>query len=202
MKNFPVITLAEFNMRAAEFRGNLAAANLLTLGAPEWKIFHVEDIAHDDCWLAPSDDSLPRESIYATNSIGGYLGHGAALFLLYGARCMLRLVAHLRQRYACEGPTAFARAGTCEWLAVLPHDPPSFNNPVQTFDVNFMLNIKSARVHARLLATAHTITIVHYYEGEQASHYKIHWDFFDESDYIQRAVVERIEQLDRYSAYN
>lgn len=202
MKNFPGITLAEFTSREAEFRGNLAAVSLMSPSSPEWKVFHVEDIAHDDCWLASSDDSLPRGSIYATNSIGGYLGHGATLFLLYGARRMLQLVAHLRQRYACEGPTAFTRAGTCEWLAVLPHDPPTFNNPVQTSDVNFMLKIKTAHVRANVLATARDIMIVHYHDGEQASFYKLRWDFFDESDYIRRAVTTRIEQLDKYAGYN
>jgi len=202
MKPYPAISLAEFAARAGEFRGNLAAANLLTRGAPEWNIFHVEDIAHEDCWFADNEDALPRGCIYATNSIGGYLGHGATLFLLYGTRSILRLVAHLRQRYACDQPTSFTRAGVCERLAVLPHDPPTFNNPVQTSDVNFMLNIKTARVPVRLLATADTVAIVHYYDNEQASHYKVRWDFFDESDYIQRVVTARIEQLDNYAVYH
>ncbi len=197
MKNkYPSISLTEFNEREKEFQGNLAAVSLIMPRTPPWKIFHVEDIAHDDVWLASSDDSLPCGTIYCTNSIGAYLGHEETLFMLYGTRRMLQLVAHLRQRYACDGPTAFTRAGSCKRLAVLPHDPSTFSNPVQTYYVCFMLKIKAARVTVHLMADPTTISMAHYIDGEQASMYKVRWDIFDESDYIRRTITARVEKLD------
>jgi len=197
MKNkYPPISLAEFTEREKEFQGNLVAVNLIMPRMPPWKIFHVEDIAHDDVWLAHSDGELPRGTIYCTNSIGGYLSHEESLFMLYGARRMLQLVAHLQQRYACDKPIALIRAGACTRLAVLPHDPPTFSNPVQTYYVCFMLKIKASRVTVHLMAEPATISMAHYIDGEQESMYKLRWDVFDESDYIRRVVTARVEQLD------